>query len=282
MVGAGTGTNPPSGGLLAMRRSRPKWKSNRSDRATLRAGAIDSERSVAQCPPGWEPPRQRTTSNCCGWKLHPRRASVKTLCGHWNGPSAARGEVRKIGDASGSPFRSGGQECVISRVIGWPLASRRGSITVESLMILMQMTTRLVAGALALALVVGCRAQQPAAPPAQDGADAGRSQPGVSQGPPGWFDVKGEDVGLAFTHFNGMSGQYYFPEMLPAGVGLLDYDNDGDLDVYLVQGDMLGEGKSLARRLVSSACRLAVERPAVPERSASSMPTAPGPCISPT
>src|SRR5207344_1814906 len=67
---------------------------------------------------------------------------------------------------------------------------------------------------------------------------------------PGWFDVRGEDVGLAFTHVNGMSGHYYFPEMLPPGVGLFDYDNDGDLDVFLVQGRMLGAGKSSAQALL--------------------------------
>src|SRR5438094_9032825 len=33
--------------------------------------------------------------------------------------------------------------------------------------------------------------------------------------------------------------------MLPGGVALLDYDNDGDLDVFFVQGQMLGEGKTL-------------------------------------
>jgi len=54
-------------------------------------------------------------------------------------------------------------------------------------------------------------------------------------------------MGLRFTQFNGMSGRYYFPEMLPGGVGLLDYDNDGDLDVYLTQGQMLGEGVTLAQ-----------------------------------
>lgn len=53
-----------------------------------------------------------------------------------------------------------------------------------------------------------------------------------------------EDAGLSFHHFNGMSGELYFPEMMGSGVGLLDYDGDGDLDIYLVQGHMLG-GKPL-------------------------------------
>ena len=42
--------------------------------------------------------------------------------------------------------------------------------------------------------------------------------------------------GLAFTHVNGATGQYYMAEMMGAGVALFDYDNDGDLDVFLVQG----------------------------------------------
>lgn len=47
-----------------------------------------------------------------------------------------------------------------------------------------------------------------------------------------------------------MSGQYYFPEMLSPGIGLFDLDNDDDLDVYVVQGDMLGEGKTWADALL--------------------------------
>ncbi|HEY7502174.1 MAG TPA: CRTAC1 family protein [Vicinamibacterales bacterium] len=42
-------------------------------------------------------------------------------------------------------------------------------------------------------------------------------------------------VGLTFEHRNGASGQYYMPEVMGAGVALFDYDNDGDLDVFLVQ-----------------------------------------------
>ena len=39
--------------------------------------------------------------------------------------------------------------------------------------------------------------------------------------------------GLDFEHFNGMSGELYFPEMMGSGVGLLDYDRDGWLDLYV-------------------------------------------------
>ncbi len=48
-------------------------------------------------------------------------------------------------------------------------------------------------------------------------------------------DVTAE-TGITFTHTDGHSGRKYFIESMTGGVAVLDYDGDGDLDIYFLNG----------------------------------------------
>jgi len=44
------------------------------------------------------------------------------------------------------------------------------------------------------------------------------------------------EAGITFRHSNGKTGRYYFLETVASGGGFIDYDGDGDLDIYLLNG----------------------------------------------
>ena len=60
------------------------------------------------------------------------------------------------------------------------------------------------------------------------------------------FREVADEVGLRFFHTSGATGEFYMPEIMGSGVAVLDYDNDGDLDVFLVQGGFLDPRKTPA------------------------------------
>ncbi|HZZ79733.1 MAG TPA: VCBS repeat-containing protein, partial [Gemmataceae bacterium] len=55
-----------------------------------------------------------------------------------------------------------------------------------------------------------------------------------------WFEDVTESVGIKFTHVPGASRNYHFPQIMGSGAALIDIDNDGRLDIYLIQNGGAG------------------------------------------
>lgn len=59
--------------------------------------------------------------------------------------------------------------------------------------------------------------------------------PPVTRSAQVWMEDVTEKVGLNFVHDVGPVGTYFMPESLGSGAAIFDYDNDGKMDVFLLQ-----------------------------------------------
>jgi len=81
----------------------------------------------------------------------------------------------------------------------------------------------------------GCGPATPAPPSSGDSAVADPAPAG-----PPWFSEEAAARGVEHVWRSGHDGSCLLPEIVGGGVALIDVENDGDLDLYLLQGGGVG------------------------------------------
>src|SRR6266702_1321077 len=100
-------------------------------------------------------------------------------------------------------------------------------------MLYYELLMRILPGLFLLALVVG-------PPPAHQSA----KPPDQPKPLPGKFTDVTRDLGIRLQYLSSHTPKHYLPETMGAGVALFDYDNDGRLDIFFVNGAPLTDPTS--------------------------------------
>src|SRR4051794_9323453 len=90
----------------------------------------------------------------------------------------------------------------------------------------------LIAAVLGCCTSSACRGRVPSSPLAEPVTNELSSSP--TPGLP-WFEDVTATSGIDFRHYDSSSPTNYIQEMLGSGLGWIDYDNDGWLDLFCVQ-----------------------------------------------
>lgn len=88
----------------------------------------------------------------------------------------------------------------------------------------------LIAACFALIALPGCGEKPPRSP------EPRTPTPSTAHSITPWFTEASEASGLKFHHASGHQTRFYLPEMVTGGVAILDFNNDGFLDVFCVNG----------------------------------------------
>ncbi len=75
---------------------------------------------------------------------------------------------------------------------------------------------------------------EPEQPPAPTSGGPGGATTQTQLTDPAWFVNITAEVGIDFAIDRSVAGDYFMPDSMTGGCALLDYDNDGDLDLYIV------------------------------------------------